>query len=109
MAELPFMATEEILMAAVRAGGDRQALHEKIRRHSVAAAEQVKAHAKPNDLIERLSGDAAFAAVDLRAVQDPKGFVGRAPRQVDDFLLNVVTPIRKKYREFLGQESELKV
>src|SRR5690606_2217143 len=68
MAELPFMATEESLMAAVRAGGDRQDLHEKIRTHSLAAAEQVKQHGKPNDLIDRLRQDPAFAKVDLGSV-----------------------------------------
>src|SRR5205814_8022181 len=72
MAELPFMATEEILMAGVRAGGDRQDLHERIRRHSLAAAEEVKQHGRPNDLIERLRTDPAFAAVDLRHVLDPR-------------------------------------
>ena len=78
MAELPFMATEEILMAGVRAGGDRQELHEPIRRHSLAAAEQVKQHGKPNDLIDRLKSDPAFAKVNLESVLDAKKFVGRA-------------------------------
>src|SRR5689334_21246242 len=81
MAELPFMATEEILMAAVRAGGDSQELHERLRRHSLAAAEAVKLHGQPNDLLERLAGDPAFAAVDLSQVLDPAKFVGRAPEQ----------------------------
>jgi adenylosuccinate lyase len=109
MAELPFMATEEILMAAVRAGGDRQALHESIRRHSLAAAEQVKKHGKPNDLIERLSADPAFAAVDLAKVLDPAAFIGRSPEQVDAFLKTVVMPIRKNYSRFLTQKADLKV
>src|SRR5688572_30144079 len=82
MAELPFMATEEVLMAAVRAGGDRQELHERIRRHSLAAAQAVKMEGKPNDLIERLQGDKAFTRIDLGSVMDPDRFVGRAPRQV---------------------------
>src|SRR5213078_1384916 len=93
-AELPFMATEEILMAAVRAGGDRQALHESIRRHSLAAAEQVKMHGKANDLIDRLKSDPAFAKVNLASVLDPKKFIGRAPEQTDAFVKDVVEPIR---------------
>src|SRR5215218_868137 len=79
MAELPFMATEEILMAAVQAGGDRQALHEVIRKHSLAAAEQVKQHGKPNDLLDRLRADVMFERVDAREVMKPERFVGRAP------------------------------
>ena len=97
MAELPFMATEDILMAACRAGGDRQELHEKIRTHSMAAAEQVKLHAEPNDLLFRLSKDKAFAAVDLNQVMLPERYIGRAPQQVDAFIERVVKPIRAKY------------
>jgi adenylosuccinate lyase len=109
MAELPFMATEEILMAGVRAGGDRQHLHEKIRQHSLAAAEQVKAYGKPNDLLDRLKSDPAFAKVNLHAVMDPKQFVGRAPQQVEAFVARVVEPIRLRYRGYLDQQVELKV
>jgi len=109
MAELPFMATEEILMAGVRAGGDRQELHEKIRQHSLAAAEQVKAHGKPNDLLDRLKSDPAFAKVNLHAVMDPKQFIGRAPQQVDEFISKVVTPIRHRYAKWLSQDVQLKV
>jgi adenylosuccinate lyase len=108
-AELPFMATEEILMAGVRAGGDRQALHEKIRQHSLAAAEQVKQHGRPNDLIERLRQDPAFAAVDFSQVLEPSRFIGRAPQQVDRFIQEVVEPIRQRYRQQLDQDVELKV
>src|SRR3954449_3329668 len=79
MAELPFMATEEILMAGVRAGGDRQELHESIRRHSQAAAAVVKQQGGSNDLLERLAGDSAFKKVDLKLALDPSRFVGRAP------------------------------
>jgi adenylosuccinate lyase len=99
--ELPFMATENILMAAVTAGGDRQLLHERIRQHSQAAAAAVKLEGRPNDLIQRLSGDAAFAGIDLEAALDPAQFVGRAPQQVDEFVEQVVTPIRQRY----GQEQ----
>jgi adenylosuccinate lyase len=109
MSELPFMATEEILMAAVQKGGDRQELHENIRRHSQAAAESVKMHGKSNDLITRLRADEAFAGIDLDAVMDPSQFVGRAPEQVDDFIREVVVPIRQRYRALLGQSVELKV
>jgi adenylosuccinate lyase len=96
--ELPFMATEEIIVRAVRAGGDRQAVHEVIRRHSVEAARAVKGGAPRNDLLERLAGDAEFAALgvsldDLHAALDPARFVGRAPQQVDEFLAEVAEPI----------------
>jgi adenylosuccinate lyase len=109
MAELPFMATEEVLMAGVRAGGDRQALHERIRAHSLAASEVVKAQGKPNDLIERLAKDEAFKKVDLTQVLTPSAFVGRAPRQVERFVEQVVEPIRSRYAAELGQVVELKV
>src|SRR4029077_12280934 len=82
--ELPFMATENILMAAVAAGGDRQDLHERIRRHSQAAAKVVKEQGGRNDLLERLAGDDAFAGVDVNAETDVKNFIGRAPQQVDE-------------------------
>ncbi len=108
-AELPFMATENILMAAVAAGCDRQDVHERIRKHSHAAAEQVKMHGKPNDLIARLKRDKAFAAVDIDAILKPSEFVGRAPQQVDEFLAQHVEPIRRKYAKVLGQQGELKV
>jgi len=108
-AELPFMATENVLMAAVKAGGDRQELHERIRRHSLAAAQQVKKHGRPNDLIERLKGDPAFAKVDIDALMDPAAFIGRAPQQVDRFIAEQVEPIRRKYAESLGISADLRV
>lgn len=108
-AELPFMATEEILMAAVRAGGDRQDLHEMIRTHSLAAAEQVKLEGRPNDLIERLNGDPAFAKVNLDDVLDASRYVGRAPQQTEAFVEKVVGPIRQRYAASLKAEAELKV
>lgn len=108
-AELPFMATEEILMAAVRSGGDRQELHELIRKHSLAAAEQVKQHGRPNDLIDRLRKDPAFAKIDLNDLLDPSRFVGRAPQQVDEFIAAVVAPIRAKYADAIGARADLKV
>jgi adenylosuccinate lyase len=108
-AELPFMATENILMAAVKAGGDRQKLHEKIRQHSHAAAEQVKKFGKHNDLIERLKTDTAFSKVDFKSVLNPKNYIGRALQQVDEFIKAVVTPVRRKYRQELNRKVELKV
>src|SRR5438067_374055 len=83
MAELPFMATEEILMAGVRAGGDRQDLHKKIRRHSQEAGKAVKVEGKANDLLDRLKSDPAFANVNLSQVMNARQFVGRAPQQVE--------------------------
>jgi len=109
MAELPFMATENILMAAVKAGGNRQDLHEKIRQHSQAAASEVKRLGKPNDLIARLQADGAFAKLNFEKVLDPTAYVGRAPEQVDEFIRAVVAPIRKRYEKQLGQKVELKV
>ena len=108
-AELPFMATENILMAAVKTGGNRQKLHEKIRQHSHAATEQIKKFGKSNDLIDRLKADVAFRKVDFKKVLNPKSYVGRAPQQVDEFLKDIVTPIRRKYRKELNRNVELKV
>ena len=95
--ELPFMASENILMAAVAAGGDRQDLHERIRQHSQAAAETVKQLGQPNDLLQRLAGDPAFANVDLAKTLDAAQFVGRAPQQVDEFLETVVAPFQQDF------------
>jgi adenylosuccinate lyase len=108
-AELPFMATEEILMAGVRAGKDRQDLHEAIRRHSLAAAEIVKKEGKPNDLIQRLAADERFAGIDLRSVMDPARFVGRASEQVDEFLKEEVEPALAKYVDIDDASAELRV
>ena len=104
--ELSFMATEEILMAGVRAGGDRQLLHERIRVHSQEAARRVKDEGESNDLIERLKGDPAFAAVDLHAALDARQFIGRAPQQVDAFNREVIEPIRAKYSSDLMGGTE---
>jgi adenylosuccinate lyase len=108
-AELPFMATENILMAAVAAGGDRQELHERLRRHSQAAAAVVKEQGGRNDLMERLAADKAFSGVDLAAVLQPSQFVGRAPQQVDEFIAEVVEPIRAKYADSLDSEGDVHV
>jgi len=108
-AELPFMATENILMAAVKAGGDRQQLHEKIRLHAQAAAAQVKQFGKPNDLIARLRADVDFAGVDFDKILDPQRYIGRAPQQVDEFIRDIVTPIRRRYRRHLNRKVELNI
>ena len=92
--ELPFMATEELIVRAVRAGGDRQAAHERIRQHSIEAARALKNGADRNDLLDRLAADSSFGVpiADLRAALDPSRFVGRAPQQVDEFLA-LVAPL----------------
>lgn len=97
--ELPFMATEVILMHAVRRGGDRQDLHERIRRHSIAAAEGVKERGERNDLVERIAGDASFgmSREEIDGTLDPKRFTGRAAEQVDTFIRNEVDPVLEKH------------
>lgn len=107
--ELPFMATENILMAAVAAGGDRQELHELIRQHSHAAAAVVKEEGGANDLLARLAQDPAFRGVDLNAAVEPLSLVGRSPEQVDEFLAEVVAPIRARHPDALGGEAEVRV
>ncbi len=107
--ELPFMASENILMAAVKAGGNRQELHEKIRLHAQAAGGEVKRFGRPNDLIARLRTDISFANLDFAKVLDPAAYVGRAPQQVDEFLKAVVAPIRKRYQKELNRKVELNV
>ena len=94
-AELPFMATEQLIVRAVRAGGDRQVAHETIRKHSIAAARAMKDGAATNDLLERLAADKSFGVKlkDLEGALDPRRFVGRAPEQVDEFLRDVITPL----------------
>ena len=107
--ELPFMATEAILMAAVAAGGDRQDLHERIRQHSQQAATVVKEQGGANDLLDRLSKDKAFGKVDLRATLDASSFVGRAPEQVDEFLTEVIAPIRAHYGNRPAAAADVRV
>lgn len=105
-AELPFMATEEILMAGVAAGGDRQELHELIRVYSHEASKVVKEEGLPNDLIERLTRDDAFSKIDLAATLDAKRYIGRSPEQVDEFLRDYIEPIRKDFAEALKRGNE---
>ena len=111
MSELPFMATENIMMDAVKRGGDRQELHERIREHSMDAGRRVKVEGKPNDLLERIAADPAFGITmeELRAIMNPKNFVGRGPEQVSEFLSEVVEPILRENREVLGMTSEINV
>ncbi|MEE2709993.1 MAG: adenylosuccinate lyase [Gemmatimonadota bacterium] len=111
MDELPFMVTEELLMEGVKAGGDRQEMHELIRHHSVEAARAVKEEGRANDLLTRLADEPGFAAIKERLDQltDPARFCGRAPHQVDEFLSGVVGPIRKKYAGQLGMDAAVNV
>jgi adenylosuccinate lyase len=106
--ELPFMATENIMMEATAAGGDRQDLHERIRQHSQAAAKEVKS-GRPNDLLDRLRGDSAFKSVDLTQVLQPSRYVGRAPEQVDQFIAEVVEPIRQRYQSTSTGDADVRV
>ena len=107
MAELPFMATEVILMECVKKGGDRQELHEAIRVHSMAAGNVVKKEGKQNDLLERIRNDPLFATIhnDLHRVVDPKQFVGRAPEQVDEFILEEIQPILEANKDLIDIDS----
>jgi adenylosuccinate lyase len=107
--ELPFMATENILMAAVRAGGDRQTLHEAIRRHSQEAAREVKMEGGVNDLLARLRADPLFAKVDIGAEMEPSRFIGRAPQQVDEFLAAEVRPLLDANRHLVGTKADVNV
>jgi adenylosuccinate lyase len=109
--ELPFMATEELIVRAVRAGGHRQEVHEVIRRHSIEAARAVKDGAPRNDLLERLAADPEFGLGldDLHSALDPVRFVGRAPQQVDEFLAEAVAPILASPGAVVSEREELRV
>ena len=111
MSELPFMATENIMMDAVKAGGDRQELHERIRELSMEAGRTVKVEGKENNLLELIAADPAFnlSLEDLRKTMDPARYVGRAPLQVDNFLKNVVDPVLDANKELLGVKAEINV
>ena len=106
MEELPFVATENILMAAVKAGGDRQELHEKIRAHSHAAAKRMKETGEPNDLLSRLKSDPAFAKADLAAALDPSQYVGLAPLQTEHYVAKVVRPALEPFKCELGDKPD---
>ena len=111
MSELPFMATENIMMDAVKAGGDRQELHERIRELSMEAGRTVKVEGKENNLLELIAADPAFnlSLEDLKKTMDPARYVGRAPLQVDNFLKNVVDPVLDANKELLGVKAEINV
>ena len=111
MAELPFMATENIMMDAVKAGGDRQELHERIRQHSMAAGRVVKEEGKDNDLLERIAADPAFGMTmdQLQAIMKPENFVGRAPEQTEEFISEYVKPVLDENKDILGMKAEINV
>lgn len=111
MAELPFMASENIMMKAVKKGGDRQELHERLRTHAVAAASVVKQEGKPNDMIARVEADPAFGLTreEIEAELSPEAFTGRAPEQVEDYLNEVIRPLLAANTDALGQKAELSV
>jgi adenylosuccinate lyase len=110
-AELPFMATENILMACVKKGGDRQALHEVIRKHSQAAAAVVKQQGGENDLLDRLAGDKAIgmSRAEIDRTLDLREFVGRAPEQVVEFSADFLDPVLKRHAGKLGLGSDVRV
>ena len=109
--ELPFMATENIMMEAVKAGGDRQELHERIRELSMEAGKNVKVEGKENNLLELIAADPAFnmSLEDLQKTMDPAKYTGRAAVQVDAFLKNVVNPVLEANKELLGMTAEINV
>ena len=105
--ELPFMATENIMMDAVKRGGDRQALHERIRIHSVAAGKVVKEEGGQNDLVDRIAGVPMFGLTkeEILTHMDPAAYIGRCPAQVEEFDRDVVEPIRRRYQAVLSDEQ----
>lgn len=109
--ELPFMATENIMMAAVKKGGDRQELHERIRVHSMEAGKVVKVEGGENDLLSRIAADSAFGLTleEIEAEMKPENFVGRAPQQVEEMVRDYVTPVIEKYKDDLGITVEINV
>ena len=111
MAELPFMASENIMMSAVKKGGDRQELHEKIRVYAQQAAKVVKEEGGKNDLIERICADESFGlnAEEIEAILRPEDFTGRSAEQVEEFLTDIIEPILKENENLLGEKAELSV
>lgn len=111
MAELPFMATENIMMDAVKAGGDRQELHERIRQLSMEAGRHVKEEGRDNDLLELIAADPAFKLKpeDLERTMEPGRYVGRSPEQVTDFLAAEVAPVLREYSALLGEKAEISI
>ena len=111
MAELPFMASENIMMKAVKKGGDRQELHERLRQHAIAAGKQVKEEGLPNDMVDRIAADPAFGLTKEEIVAGlvPENFVGRAPQQVEEFIANVLQPIFDANPDAVEQHASLSV
>ena len=111
MSELPFMATENIMMDAVKAGGDRQELHERIRELSMEAGRNVKAEGRDNNLLELIAADPSFNLTleELKKTMDPKKYVGRAPQQVEEFLDEVIRPVLEENKDLLGIKAEINV
>ena len=111
MKELPFMATENIMMSAVKKGGDRQELHERLRTHSIAAAKVVKEEGKENDLIERICADSSFMLTreEVDAILKPENFIGRSVEQVEEYIAGCIQPVLDKNRSVLGESAELTV
>ena len=111
MSELPFMATENIMMDAVKAGGDRQELHERIRELSMEAGRNVKEKGLDNNLLELIAADDVFnlSIEDLKNTMDPSKYVGRSREQVDAFLKNVIRPILEENKDLLGVKAEINV
>jgi adenylosuccinate lyase len=107
MEELPFMATENLMMRAAKRGGDRQELHERVRRHAVAAGERIKREGLDNDLLDRIAADPAFGVTRAELEEDlrPELYVGRAPQQVDEFLAEWVEPVLERYRDEIGSAA----
>ena len=111
MNELPFMATENIMMDAVKKGGNRQELHEKLRVHSQAAARVVKEEGGKNDLVDRIAADPAFMVTreEIEAILQPEKFIGRSAEQVDEFLTDIIQPLLDEHADVLGEKEELTV
>ena len=111
MSELPFMATENIMMDAVKAGGDRQELHEKIRTLSMEAGRNVKEKGLDNNLLELIAADPAFNLTldELKKTMDPSRYTGRAKEQVEEFLNEVIRPVLEENKEILGVKAEINV
>lgn len=111
MRELPFMATENIMMQAVKKGGDRQELHERIRQHSIAAGKIVKEEGGENDLVDRIASDPMFMITkeEIEATLQPEHFTGRSAEQVDEFLADFIRPVLEKNKDILGEKAELSV
>ena len=111
MAELPFMASENIMMQAVEKGGNRQELHERLRQHAIAAGKQVKEEGLPNDMVDRVAADPAFGLTkeEITAGLVPENFVGRAPQQVEEFIAHILKPIFDTNPDAVEQHANLSV